>query len=217
MTRLEIISDPVCPWCYIGTARFFQAAEARGGSPFTVRWRPFQLDPDIPLGGLDRGAWLRAKFGDDDAVARAHETVLAAAAEAGLAMDLARMVRAPNTFDAHRLLHWAEAEGLQTPVARALFHLTWVAGADIGDAAVLADAASGAGMDRDVVARLLAGDADRAEVAAEIAAIRGMGVTGVPTFLIAGTYAVPGAQSATTWTRIMDEIEAAADAGADIG
>lgn len=210
MTRLEIISDPVCPWCYLGARQLFRALETRGANPFRVRWRPYQLDPDLPPEGRDRAGYLAEKLGGAEAVARVHARLAALASEAGVAMNLDAITRAPNTLDAHRLLRWAEAEGVQTPVAMALFRRYWQEGADISDPAVLTEVAEAVGMDGAVVARLLAGEADREEVRAEAEAAREMGVTGVPTFLLAGRYALSGAQAPEVWTRLADEIEAAA-------
>lgn len=210
MTRLEIISDPVCPWCYLGAANLFRALEERGDSPFALRWRPFQLDPDLPPEGLPRAPYLEAKLGGPEGVARAHERLGALAAEAGLRLDFDAISRAPNTFDAHRLIRWAEAEAVQTPVALALFRRYWQAGEDISDPEVLASVAAEAGMDAGLAARLLASDADREETRAEIDAACAMGVAGVPTFLVAGRYAVSGAQPPQVWARLADEIDAAA-------
>jgi predicted DsbA family dithiol-disulfide isomerase len=210
MTRLEILSDPVCPWCFIGATNLFRALEARGGSPFEVSWRPYRLEPELPPEGADFAGRMAEKFGGAEAVARLTARVAEAAAAAGLALDFAAIRRFPNTLDAHRLIRWAGAEGAQTPVAMGLFRRYFQEGEDISDPAVLRAAAETAGMDGAVVARLLAGEADRAEVAAEAEAAREMGVTGVPTFLLGRRYVVTGAQPPEVWTRIADEIEEAA-------
>ncbi|MBP7000452.1 DsbA family oxidoreductase [Amaricoccus sp.] len=209
MTRLEIISDVVCPWCYLGAAQLLRALEARGASPFALSWKPYQLDPDIPPEGRDRAAHMTAKFGDLARVAPVHARLEEAGHAVGLAFDFAAIRRAPNTLDAHRVIRWAAAEGRQTAVAMELFRRYFEAGEDVSDPAVLSGAAATAGLDGAAIARLLAGDADRAEVAAEAEAARAMGVTGVPTFLLGGRYAVSGAQPVEAWTRIADEIEAA--------
>jgi predicted DsbA family dithiol-disulfide isomerase len=211
VTRLDIISDPVCPWCYIGAANLTRAIEAVGGAhPFAIRWRPYQLNPDMPADGMDRADYLAAKFGGSQNAARVYEKVEAAAAEAGLKMNFARIARAPNTLDAHRVIRWAGAEGVQTRLTMALFLRYFEKGEDLSDARVLCAAAEQAGLDGEVIARLLAGDADRAEVRKEAAAARESGVTGVPTFIIGGTYALIGAQPIETWARIQRGLEAAA-------
>lgn len=209
-TRLDIISDPVCPWCYLGAANLMRALTARGEHPFAIRWLPYQLNPDMPPEGRDRKAYMAEKFGSGGQVDAIHARLEAMGTEAGITYRFDRISRAPNTLDAHRLIRWAGAEGVQTRAAMALFRRYFEVGEDISDAGVLEAAAGEAGMDGAVVARLLEGDADRAEVSAEVAEFRAMGVTGVPTFVIGGRHAVSGAQPTELWTRVMGELEAAA-------
>lgn len=211
MTRLDIHSDVVCPWCYLGAANLLKALAARGAPhPFAIHWHPFQLDPTIPPEGLERGAYMRAKFGDSDRLAEAHARLEALGRDAGLDFRFDRIARAPNTLDAHRLIHWAAPEGLQTRTAMALFRRYFELGEDVSDPGVLCAAAAEAGLDPAAIARLLAGDADREEVAAEARAAAEMGISGVPAFIVAGRYAVSGAQPPEVWTRLMDELDAAA-------
>jgi predicted DsbA family dithiol-disulfide isomerase len=208
VTRLEIISDPVCPWCYLGVANLMRAIGEAGGHPFALAWRPFQLDPTLPPEGIDRAAYLAGKFGGDPAALDAtHARIAAMGAEVGISYRWDRIARSPNTLDAHRLLHWATPEGLQTRTAMALFRRYFELGEDIGDPAVLAAAAAEAGLDGAAVARLLAGDADREEVLAEAEAVREMGVAGVPTFLLGGRYAISGAQPPDFWADLIGRIE----------
>lgn len=207
VTRLEIISDVVCPWCYIGKVQLDRAL-AEAGNPFAIRWRPFQLNPDMPLEGMDHRTYYGAKFGEDEAeVIRARITEAGAAA--GVTIDFARITRAPNTLDAHRVIRWAEPEGLQHAVAGALFRRYFAEGQDLGDREVLAEAAAEAGMDEAAVARLLDGDSDLASVREEAQAAATMGVTGVPTFILGGRYSISGAQPAAVWTKLIEELEAA--------
>lgn len=208
MITLDIFSDPVCPWCYIGKARLDRALERRPDHPFRIEWHPFQLNPDMPAGGMDRVEYLQAKFGGTDGVLRAYGPVVAAAEEAGLVLNLGAIARTPNTLDAHRLIHWAGLEGRQTPVVSALFRAYFVEGRDIGDAAVLAEVGAGAGLDRAMLDRLLASDADRAEVAARDAHARGRGIRAVPTFIVGGRHAVEGAQPPELWEQVIDELAA---------
>ncbi|NNU80731.1 DsbA family oxidoreductase [Halovulum dunhuangense] len=205
-TTLDIISDPICPWCHIGKARLDRALEARPGHPFLIRWRPFQLNPDMPPEGADRRTYLETKFGGPERAAQVYARINDVATESGLDLDFERISRTPNTLDAHRLLRWAGVEGRQSLVANQLFHRYFVNGEDIGAHSVLVDVASSTGLDPDMVARLLAGDADKAEVLAEDQAARDMGVTGVPTFIIGGRYVVTGAQESATWLKIIDEL-----------
>ncbi len=209
MTRLDIISDPVCPWCYVGAANLLRGLTTRPSHPFALRWRPYRLNPDLPPEGMDRQAYLAAKFGGAENAARIYARVEAAAAEAGLDLDFGRIGRAPNTLDAHRVIHWAAVEGVQTRAAMALFRRYFEAGEDISDPEVLRGVADEAGMDGAAVARLLAGDTDRERVRAEAEEARAMGVDGVPTFLIGGRYVVTGAQPADLWARLAQDLEAA--------
>jgi predicted DsbA family dithiol-disulfide isomerase len=210
-TRLEIISDPVCPWCYLGAANLMRAIGEDGGHPFALAWRPFQLDPTLPAGGVDRAEYLRDKLGGDPgSIDAAHARIAAMGAEVGIRYRWEAIRRSPNTLDAHRLLHWAAPEGLQTRAAMALFRRYFELGEDIGDPAVLTGAAVEAGLDGGAVARLLAGDADRAEVLEEAEAVREMGVAGVPTFILGGRYAIAGAQPPEFWADLIARIEAAA-------
>jgi predicted DsbA family dithiol-disulfide isomerase len=216
MTRLEIISDVVCPWCYIGKANLDRAL-AEAGNPFEIRWRPFQLNPEMPPAGMDHRAYYAAKFGQAGAEAL-RERIAEAGAAAGVTMRLDRIARAINSLDAHRVLRWAEAEGVQHALAGVLFRRYFEDGWDLSDHGRLAAAAGEAGMDPAVAARLLEGEADRDAVRAEAQAAAGMGVTGVPTFILGGRYAVSGAQPPEVWVKLIGELEAATAAvtpGAD--
>lgn len=205
MIALDIFADPVCPWCLIGKARLDRALEARPDHPFAIAWHPFQLNPTMPPQGMDRAAYLEAKFGRD-AAARAYVQVLDAAAEAGITLDLARVTRMPNTADAHRMIHWAGLEGRQSAMISALMRAYWREGHDIGDAETLADLGAEVGMDRAVVARLVASDADRDTIAAREAHARERGIRAVPTFIIAETHVVEGAQPTDLWLQVIGEL-----------
>lgn len=106
MIRLDILSDPICPWCFIGKTHLAKALAQRPDHPFSIEWHPFQLNPDMPKDGMDRRAYLEGKFGGKDAAVRAYAPVVEHAAQAGLAIDFEGMKRTPNTVDAHRLIHW---------------------------------------------------------------------------------------------------------------
>ena len=206
MIKLDVLSDPICPWCYIGKANLDRALAQRPGHPFDITWHPFQLNPDMPAGGMDRRAYLEAKFGGKAGAVQAYLPVSEHAQAAGLTLNLDAIGRTPNTLDAHRLIHWAGIEGCQTEVVSMLFRAYFVEGRDIGEAEVLADIADSAGMDAAMVQRLLASDADRQSIADRDTAARGMGVTSVPTFIVASQHAVPGAQPAELWLKVMDEL-----------
>ena len=206
---LDIISDPICPWCYIGKTRLDQSVAATGLDPFETNWRIFQLNPDMPPDGMDRRAYLEAKFGGAKGAEQIYSRVRQEAERTGLELRFDKIGRTPNTFDAHRLIRWARTTGSQDAVAHALFQRYFERGEDISDHAVLLDVAESAGMERPVVERLLAGDADREELKEEEGAARRMGVNGVPCFIIAGRYVMQGAQPADTWKDVITELDTA--------
>ncbi|MEJ6398284.1 DsbA family oxidoreductase [Yoonia sp. 208BN28-4] len=207
MVKLDIISDPICPWCYIGKANLDAALRETPDHPFEMEWHPFQLNPDMPAGGMDRRTYLETKFGGKDAAVKAYAPVVEHAQQAGLTINLDAMKTTPNTIDAHRLIHWAGIEQRQTFVVDLLFKAYFVDGRDIGDAEVLADIADNAEMDASMVARLLATDEDKADIAARDAHSRKMGVNSVPTFIVANQHAVPGAQKPSVWATVIKDIQ----------
>ncbi len=206
MISLDIYSDPICPWCYIGKAKLDAALEIRPDHPFAITWQPFMLNPEMPAEGMDRREYLEAKFGDQQKVVQAYLPVQQAAEGAGLPMDLSRIARTPSTLNAHRLIHWAGLEGRQSAVVSALFRAYFNEGRDIGDPATLADLAEAAGMDRALVETLLAGENDMAELRARDAAIRERGLRGVPGFILDGQYVITGAQEPAFWLRVLDDL-----------
>jgi predicted DsbA family dithiol-disulfide isomerase len=206
MIPLDILSDPICPWCYIGWTNLARALEARPEHPFAVEWHPFRLNPEMPAEGMDRRAYLEAKFGGREGAVAAYAPVVEAAEAAGLKLNLERIARTPDTLDAHRLIHWAGIEGRQTPVAVALFRAYFLDGRDIGDPETLRGIAESAGLDGAMIATLLAGDADADDLRARDLDARRKGVTGVPCFVVAKQHVVSGAQPPDLWLRVIDEL-----------
>ncbi len=211
MTTLDIISDPICPWCYIGKCNLDKALAERPDFTFDIHWRPFQLNPDMPAGGMDRREYLETKFGGKEGAIKVYGQIAQAAEDAGLEIDFAKIKRTPNTIDAHRLIRWARVEGRQGPIVSQLFDRYFRQGHDISDHAVLSNVAKTANMDDAAVGRLLEGDADLAETRAEDTQAREMGVSGVPTFIVGSKYAVPGAQSKEMWVQVIDDLIAASE------
>ena len=206
MVRLDILSDPICPWCLIGKTQLDRALAERPDHPFAIEWHPFQLNPDMPAGGMDRRDYLEAKFGGQQGAVQAYAPVVEAAEKAGLEIDLSAIARTPNTLDAHRLIHWAAIEGMQQAVVSFLFEAYFRMGRDIGNPEVLTAIAERAEMDGAAIRRLLAGDADIAAIRARDAHARERGVTGVPTFVVANQHVLTGAQPTALWVQVIDEI-----------
>lgn len=206
MIPLDILSDPICPWCLIGKTYLDRALESAPDAPFAVAWHPFQLNPDMPPEGMDRATYLETKFGGKAEAAQVYGRIDAAARQAGLEIDWASIPRTPNTLDAHRLIHWAGIEGRQNVVVDRLFRAYFKESRDIGDAATLAEIASEAGMDGDMVRRLLASSADRDDIAARDADARAKGVSGVPTFVLANSQILTGAQPVELWQQLIGEV-----------
>lgn len=205
MLRLDIFSDPVCPWCYIGKANLDRALEAHPDHPFRIEWHPFQLNPDMPREGVDKRAYLADKFGETQ-LTQVHLRLKEMSRAAGAEIDPDTPKRIPNTLDAHRLIHWAGLEGRQNAVVAGLFRGYWKEGRDIGNPGVLADIAASAGMDRAMIARLLDSEADAGDIRARDEDARRKGVNSVPTFLIAQQYVVTGAQPPEVWGNVIREL-----------
>ncbi|KPH05429.1 DsbA family protein [Rhizobium acidisoli] len=181
---IDVVSDVVCPWCYLGKARLELAiAEVQDEIGVDINWRPYRLNPDYPREGVDQK--------------KAHKMLTDLGREVGIAFDFEAIKIGPNTLDAHRLIHWAMIEGRekQDKAVAALFKANFEEGRNVGDHAVLLDIAEKAGLDRSVIASLLASDADRDLIVAEIKAAQEMGVNGVPFFIFDQQYAVSGAQT----------------------
>lgn len=205
MLRLDIFSDPVCPWCYIGKANLDRALEAHPDHPFRIEWHPFQLNPDMPREGVDKRTYLAGKFGEAQ-LTQVHLRLKEMSRAAGAEIDPDTPKRIPNTLDAHRLIHWAGLEGRQNAIVAGLFRSYWKEGRDIGNPGVLADIAATAGMDRAMIARLLDSDADADDIRARDEDARRKGVNSVPTFLIAQQYVISGAQPPEVWGNVIREL-----------
>jgi len=210
--KLDIMSDPICPWCFIGKAYLDKALSAHPNHPFLIEWHPFQLNPDMPANGMGRREYLEGKFGGKEAAVRAYAPVVESAKTAGVAIDFEGMKRTPNTINAHRLIHWAGIEGRQTAAVSALFKAYFTDAHDIGDPDVLIDIAKSVEMDADVVKRLLDSDEDLKLIQDRDKHSRKMGINSVPTFIIANQHAVPGAQPPELWAQVIADLAAEADA-----
>jgi predicted DsbA family dithiol-disulfide isomerase len=203
--QIDFISDTVCPWCFIGKRRLGRAIAMRPGISFDVRYRPYRLDPNVPKGGLERDAYLAAKFGKNGGVEEAQKVIAAEGAKEGIEFDFAAIHRTPNTLDSHRLIRWSALTGAQDEVVERLFAAYFENGEDIGDIRILADIADVCGMDGAQVADMLESDQDLALVEREDQLAREMGVTGVPAMIFANKVAVSGAREPEVLTMVIDK------------
>lgn len=212
---IDVVSDVVCPWCYVGKRRLEGALGRLDGIEADVRWRPFQLDSTIPPEDHPREAYMIGKFGSREAYRRMYEAVAAAGREERIPFAFDRIAVSPNTLDAHRLIRWAggRSAAVQEALVEALFRSFFVEGENIGDKSVLVRLGGEAGLDNEILKTLLDGDDDRDAVAAEIGQAQAMGVSGVPTFVLAGRYAVQGAQPADLLAKAIAEAAARAAEG----
>lgn len=206
LVTIDIVSDVVCPWCYLGARRLKHALDMVPELSAQINWRPFQLDPTIPSGGLDRQTYMLKKFGDQARIDAIHERLVTLGDEEGIAFHFERILLVPNTLDAHRLIRWAHSNGTQSAVAERLFSLYFSEGEDIGSPAVLQEVAAQAGLDPEAVSNRLAGDWDKQEVIDEITVAVRLGVTGVPFYMINSRYGIAGAQTAETLAETMQKI-----------
>jgi predicted DsbA family dithiol-disulfide isomerase len=191
---VEVFSDVICPWCYIGKRRLERALGLLGDRyEVQVLWRPFQLNPGMLPDGIDRRAYRTAKFGSWERSLELDARVAAVGAEEGIVFAFDRIIRTPNTFAAHRLIGYAQGRGKQDAVAEALFRAYFTEGRDIGERRVLRDLAADVGLDRVMVETFLAGDEGVGELRREEERGRRLGIDGVPYFRIDGRGALSGA------------------------
>ena len=204
--KIDIVSDVVCPWCYIGKRRIEDALALVPDVPVEVHWRPFFLNPWVPREGISREEYLTTKFGSVEAYKNIAGRVVAAASEEGLVYRPDQVRRQPNTTDCHRLIHWAEAAGKAGEMKQRLMELYFRDGGDLTDTEVLVQAAADCGLDADEVRRRLATDEDVDLISAQAKDASNKGISGVPTFVFAQKYAVSGAQPAEQLARAIRQV-----------
>jgi predicted DsbA family dithiol-disulfide isomerase len=204
--QIDIVSDTVCPWCFIGKRRLERAFALRPDIQFNVHWRAYRLDPTVPSGGVDRKEYLKAKFGSDPRRHVMADALKAAGDSEDIAFAFDAIARTPNTLDSHRLIRWAGGAGLQNEIVERLFTAYFEDGRDIGNHDVLVEIASDAGMDSALVADLIENGADRELIEREDTLAHEMGISGVPTFIFENKYMVSGAQDAEVLANIMDKV-----------
>ena len=207
MLHIEVYSDVVCPWCYVGKRRLEQALSQVGGD-ITTTWRPFQLNPTMPKDGMDRTAYLEAKFGSLDSFRQLEEHVQVAGASERITFAFEKIARTPNTFAAHRLIWFGAQESCLNAVVDSLFQGYFEEGADIGSIPTLVGLATRAGLNQACVERMFQSDEGTAEVKTEEAAGHKLGIRGVPYFIMNGTYAISGAQPVETFVSTLKRVAA---------
>ena len=197
--NIDIVSDVVCPWCYVGKRRLEQALKLLPREILVnVRWRAYELNPNMPDGGMDRDTYCVGKFGSLEHAQQIYDNVTANARAEGLAIDYGQIPRIPNTRAAHRLIWFAGQQASQDAVVEGLFAAYFIDGRDVGDPIVLADIAAAAGLERERVEQLLAGDEAVDDVNKDERAAHELGIEGVPAFLLNGRYLFSGAQTPET-------------------
>ena len=212
--QIDIISDVVCPWCFIGKRRLEKALVMRPEIDAAITWRPFQLNPDMPAEGMARADYIATKFGDSGHSRRIHQTIAEAGATVGIAFAFDKIKRSPNTRNAHRLIRYATRQGAASEVVTRLFEGYFLEGRDVGDLATLATIAAEAGLDEREARAFLAGDSERDEIVAEDRNARRLGVNAVPCFIFAGQYAISGAQEPEFFLPVFDLVLNGAPAAA---
>ena len=212
--KIDIVSDVVCPWCYIGKKRIEDALALATGVPVEVNWRPFFLNSWVPREGISRDEYLTAKFGSPEAYKGIAGRVVAAAGEEGLSYHPELVKRQPNTIDCHRLIHWADAKGKAAEMKQRLMELYFRDGGDLTDVNVLVQAAADIGLDGDDIRRRLATDEDVDLISGWAQEASEKGISGVPTYVFAQKYAVSGAQPAELLARAIRQVSAEVNAQA---
>ncbi|MEO8004449.1 MAG: DsbA family oxidoreductase [Betaproteobacteria bacterium] len=211
--QIDVISDVVCPWCFIGKRNLERALETwrteHSGETPVVRWHPFQLNPQLPPGGVPRKQYLEMKFGGPERAKEIYARVTAAGKRAGIEFAFDSIAVQPNTIDAHRLLNLAGERGSQDAMSEMLFRRYFLEGADLSNRETLADIAQSAGLDRAEIVEYLAGDADRELIEEQDRRARAIGVEGVPFFIFNQQVALSGAQPPEVIVNAMQQASAA--------
>jgi predicted DsbA family dithiol-disulfide isomerase len=210
--RIDVVSDVVCPWCFIGKRRLEKAIALHPEIPVEVHWRPYFLNDWIPREGISREQYLTTKFGSPERYKGIAQRVAAAASAEGLTYAMDKISRQPNTLDAHRLIRWAERAGKAAEMKQRLMDLYFTEGADLTNHAVLVQAAVDVGLDADNIGQALASDQDVAEIEREAVSAKEAGIEGVPCFIFGGKFAVSGAQAPEYLAEAIVRLDQAADA-----
>ena len=210
--RIDVVSDIVCPWCFIGKHRLEKAIALNPDIPVEVHWRPYFLNDWIPREGISREQYLTTKFGSPERYKGIAQRVSAAAAAEGLTYAMDKISRQPNTLDAHRMIRWADEIGKAAEMKQRLMDLYFTEGADLTNHAVLAQAAADIGLDAEATRKALASDKDVAEIEREALSAKEAGIDGVPCFIFGGKFAISGAQAPEYLAEAIERMAQTADA-----
>lgn len=192
--EIDIYSDPICPWCYIGKRRLERALAERAEHSPIIRWRAFQLNPDMPAAGLERERYLTLKFGGSDRASQLYDNIRRVGETEGINFDFDRIARTPNTLQAHRLIRFANGTPQADTIIETLFRRYFVEGGSIGDIESLIETGIAEGMNADTLTTYMMSDEDLDAVELEDSSARRLGIQGVPCFIINSQYALSGAQ-----------------------
>jgi predicted DsbA family dithiol-disulfide isomerase len=203
---IDVVSDVVCPWCFIGKSRLEKALALKPDIPVEVRFHPYFLNPWVPREGMSRNDYLTTKFGSPEKYKGIAGRVAAAAAAEGLTYAVDKMQRQPNTLDCHRLILWAEAIGKAAQMKQRLMQLYFTEGADLSSHDVLVGAAADIGLDPAKTREMLASDTDVERVEAAANSAKDAGIDGVPTYILGGVAAVTGAQSPEVLANAIEQV-----------
>jgi predicted DsbA family dithiol-disulfide isomerase len=212
--NIDIISDTVCPWCFIGKRRLERALSIAPQPDVRIGWRPYQLNPDMPSDGMDRHDYMREKFGEERE-RQIHAMLSETGAAEGIEFNFAGIARMPNTLSSHRMMRFAGEQGMQHQAAEAIFQAFFVDGRNIGDRGTLLDIGSEAGLDRGALGDYLESGQGLEAVRSEDALARRMGISGVPTFIFERKYIVQGAQSPELFLQLFEKLASETVSGGD--
>lgn len=201
---VEVVHDLVCPWCFLGVRRLFSTLRRRPDLVCEIIWRPFLLNPDMPRAGMARYDYVIRKFGGEERARRLYASITEIGRSEGIAFRFDRIRRAPSSVDAHRLVRWAERAGRGGAAVEALFYAYFTDGKDIGDIGVLTAVAENLGLSPGAARAFLQSDIETEQVHADNLRAHRLGINGVPCFVVAGTYAIAGAQEPEVIERLLD-------------
>jgi len=205
LTKIDILSDPICPWCLIGKTFLDRALEIRPDHVFILEWHPYMLNPKMPKNGMDREEYLINKFGSKHNATEAYQKIIETLSEHDIDINFNNIKRTPNTLDAHRLIHWAGLEGKQEKAINSLFHEYFVMGKDISNDNVLSSIASDISMNHKSFKHSIKTNKDVKSTSDRIKNASTKGVNGVPCFIVNNQYVLQGAQPTELWLKVIDE------------